>query len=114
MRIESIGFNAMRIFDAPRLDPITILLRDEQRSPYHAGQVIVECYGQAWSAYFGSIGECSLVEFLSTDPHYLANKLSRAKETKAERAYLLRISEAVVAACAKAVSTVKNEDTHEQ
>lgn len=106
MRVQTIGLNALHITDthAPRLDPITVVLRDIP-GRHHAGQVIVECYGLAWSAFFGSIGERSLVKFLSTDPHYLAGKLGRPKDTKADQAYLLRICEAVVAACAQVSAT---------
>lgn len=101
MRTESLEFTALRILDADRLDPITVLLRDLPTPSRHSGQIIVECYGHAWSCYFGSIGAVSLVEFLSTDPDYLASKLARGTEKKAEQAYLLRIAKAVTAACAE-------------
>lgn len=102
MRTESLSFHALRIFDADKLDPITVLMRGEQHQlGRNSGTIIVECYGQAWACYFGSIGQCSLAKFLSNDAEYLANKLARGTEKKHERAYLLRIAQAVTAACAE-------------
>lgn len=50
----------LRIFDAPGLDPITVVLRDFRSG---SGEMIVACYGLAWVGYWGAIGERTLREF---------------------------------------------------
>lgn len=57
-----------------KLDPITVFLED---IAHRQGKIIIECYGQSWSAYWGGMGERTIAEFFcSTDEHYLAGKLS--------------------------------------
>ena len=78
------------------LDPITVILRDFGGS----GQIIVECYGDAWAHCFGAIGSKSLRDFISgCDEYYLATKLisstvRRAK--KREEAHVTNIARAVI------------------
>ena len=80
MRVEKdIGITeSFIIYEGPTplgrgtLDPITVILRDFGGS----GQIIVECYGSAWSHWFGAIGDKSLKRFLAgCNPGYLADKL---------------------------------------
>ncbi len=105
MRVtEQFQVDAFTIYEAPMppgksvLDPITVLLRDFGGS----GQVIVECYGAAWSCWFGAIGSYTLRLFLAgCDEHYLAGKLgcvTHRSTTKREEAYLRHIARAVIAA----------------
>lgn len=84
-----------------RLDAITVILRDQQGR----GQVIVECFGMAWSCYFGSIGSKTLREFLADcDEYYLAGKLQNCnremskKARKTEEEYIQDISRAIISA----------------
>jgi len=76
------------------LDSIRIITQDLGPGE---GRVIVECYGMAWAAYFGSMPSGkSILEFLaSMDEYYLRNKLTRPKQTKADTEYLGRIASAV-------------------
>jgi hypothetical protein len=65
--------------------------------PGHQGRLIVECYGNAWSTYWGAMGE-PIRDFItgaSTD--YIANRLwpTKQRRTKAEYDYLTRIVQAV-------------------
>jgi hypothetical protein len=105
MRIDATAkFEAFVIYEAIRqpgsgtLDPITVLLRDFGGS----GQIIVECFGAAWSNWFGAIGQESLRQFLSgCDEYYLATKFASCTArhtTKREEEYLQDIARAVIAA----------------
>jgi hypothetical protein len=106
MRIErDIGITeSLTIFDATMppgkgtLDPITVILRDFGGS----GQIIVECYGTAWSHWFGAIGNSSLRTFMSNvDKHYLSGKLvcsTVRSDKKRERDYVLHIAAAIIEA----------------
>lgn len=106
MRIcRDIGITeSMTIFDAAMppgkgaLDPITVILRDFGGS----GQIIVECYGAAWSHWFGAIGNCSLHKFISeVDKHYLSDKLvctTIRSDKKRERDYVLHIAASIIEA----------------
>jgi hypothetical protein len=95
-QVTTSTFDAARIAGIIGLDPVTVIYRDDKG----AGMVFVECYGETWSTYFGSIGPRSLVNFVaSVHPDYLANRLRRNKQTKAEEAYLLRVADAAIHAC---------------
>jgi len=91
-------YEAMRAPGRGKLDPITVMLRDFGGS----GQIVVECYGDAWAHYFGAIGSETIRQFIAgCDEHYLSGKLisyTWRKPTKAEEAYLLDIARAVIAA----------------
>lgn len=56
-----------------RLDPVTVYVTN-----YNLGQgkIVIECFGEAWAYYWGSMGDRTLQQFvLSADNAYLANKL---------------------------------------
>jgi hypothetical protein len=75
------------------LDDITIFFQDFELGK---GRIVVECYGEAWSAYFGAMGGQTIRQFVETaGPDYLTNKLSRPKQTKATDKYLRRIVDAI-------------------
>ncbi|MDO9571151.1 MAG: hypothetical protein Q7J58_17515 [Hydrogenophaga sp.] len=91
--------DAMRAPGRGRIDPITVILRDQKGR----GQVIVECYGSAWSCYFGSIGGETLRGFVGgCDEYYLAGKLQgfgrkmSNKARKLEESYLQDIARAII------------------
>lgn len=87
------------IEDIERLDPITVIFKDNKGK----GKVIVECFGEAWSTYFGSIGNKTLNGFISgLDSCYLSGRLisnTFHRPTKRESNYIDRISQAVIDAC---------------
>jgi hypothetical protein len=81
---ESADLIVIRDADGGRLDPITVLLRDVAPG---SGQLIVECYGQAWSAWWGAMGERDLRTFVTDcHPAYISNRL----DPKGGK-YLLRV-----------------------
>lgn len=102
MRIEPIESTVLRIFDAPALDPITVVLIDYGGG---RGKLIVEVFGSAWSGYWGAMGG-PLLEFLcSCSADYIAGKMTPndRRVPKREVRYLLYIIEAVLAALKEVV-----------
>lgn len=99
MRTEAVrAMEAFTIYDAPKLDPINVVMQD---FGIGNGRLIVECYGMAWSHYWGAMGQRSTREFVAdTSPGYLRDKLlsHERRVLKREEAYLLQITTAVLAA----------------
>ncbi len=96
MKIEQIKTETILITGAPGLDPVVVVFRDEGPS---RGGIIVECYGQAWSAFWGGMGSKTVREFVaSCDSDYIANKLWRTgdRRTKRTEEYLVKIASAVI------------------
>lgn len=85
------------VSDIKGLDPITIYLEDV--AP-RQGKLVIECYGECWTAYWSGMGDHTLLQFLfSCDSHYVNNKIAPIyKTTKAQEAYRLRVVEAVLSA----------------
>lgn len=102
MTINAISPEALEIVGSKALDPIHVYLVDVAPGK---GHVTITCYGAAWTAYFGAMGERSVREFVAAvDSGYLANKMGIAphlKGRKSDFAYLGRIIDAVRAACAE-------------
>jgi hypothetical protein len=93
MRIEKQTASIFTIHEAPALDPITVILQD--LGP-RQGRLIIECYGEVWTAFWGGIGERTIRQFLvSCSPPYICGKMERPKSTKAQISYLMRVIEAV-------------------
>jgi hypothetical protein len=92
MRVETSQTETLTIREAGNLDPVTVFLQDFGG----CGRITLECWGRAWSTYFGAIGNETLREFvLGAHPEYIANRMedqgkSQTARTK-ERAYLERI-----------------------
>jgi hypothetical protein len=86
------------------LDAVTVLVHDFEPGK---GQLIVECWGCAWSCFWGAMGEGrSVLQFLAdTDGGYVANCLIRGRRQfissrrheDRELAYLTKICQAVIA-----------------
>lgn len=96
MSIWEIKLDAIVITGAPALDPVTVAFHDTGAS---GGGIIVQCYGKAWSAYWGGMGGKTVRQFVATcDSDYLATKLwpPDQKRTKAGQEYLLRIATAII------------------
>ena len=78
------------------LDQVTVYIENFEPGK---GQITILCYGSAWTAYWGAMGEESLEEFFVTaTADYLFNRLicrEWQKETKRHERYLGRIIEAV-------------------
>lgn len=88
--------NCWTISDVEKLDPINVYWHEI--GPY-SGRIIVECYGKAWSSFWGAMSR-PLIDFVrGLDAGYLASCLMAGrKHTAKERQYLLQVSEAVILA----------------
>jgi hypothetical protein len=79
--------------NAKALDPITVIFQDTGPS---AGRIIVECYGAAWSAYWGSMSGNTVRQFVTNvDAGYLANKLCSAEHKRTPSNAATAIKEAL-------------------
>jgi len=97
IRIETQSCEILCIHDATHLDPITVVLQD--LGP-NRGRIIVECYGTAWAAGWGSMGG-TIREFMCRiNSGYLATKLTPGdrRQLKRDEKYLQRIADAVIEA----------------
>lgn len=97
MRVEEQKARVFTIYDAPALDPITVILQDYGTGK---GKLIFECFGEAWSAYWGAMGDNNITQFLlSCEVDYIVGKLSapnmRGKKNLVK--YVTRIVEAIKA-----------------
>jgi hypothetical protein len=75
VKIEKSCVTKLMITGAPSLDPITVYAEDI--AP-RKGKIIIECYGQSWSAYWGGMGDDTIAEFFcGASQDYIANCMSR-------------------------------------
>ena len=97
MKVEvSYGTFSWTITEVERIDPINVYWQDLGS---HTGRILVECYGNAWAAYWGSMGG-PLQDFVrGLDGSYLTSCLMAGrKHTQREQQYLKRVADAVVEA----------------
>lgn len=110
MNITPSGCEAFVISGVDGLDPVTVFLQDfgrdtDNEGRYARGRLIVECWGEAWSCYWGAMAAPDIQTFLArTSPCYLVDKLwpsyvYRSRRMRHREQYLERIVEAVIAAC---------------
>jgi len=56
------------------LDPVNVFVEEYTST---SGKITIECFGNAWSYFWGSIGERSIMEFFcNCDNHYLSEKFA--------------------------------------
>lgn len=89
------NYTVERIEDAPNLDPITVVCLDYDRAG--VGKIIIECFGEAWSAGWDAMGKNRTVrQFVaSVEDEYLVRCLSKNGHPE----YRMRIARAVIARC---------------
>lgn len=67
------------IMESHKLDPITVILEDYEPGK---GKIVVECYGQSWSAFWGAMsGDDIATFFCRCNEHYIAGKFSSISST---------------------------------
>lgn len=94
-----IGFRVHR-FHPAKLDPVTVYV--EQYGPAST-RITVQCYAQAWTAYWGSHGDNPVEDFIiGCHPEYVAdnlkwgnNGLFTKRMEKHHYQYLVRIVQAI-------------------
>ncbi|KXS55137.1 MAG: hypothetical protein AWU57_483 [Marinobacter sp. T13-3] len=76
------------------LDPVSVILEDFEPG---RGKIVIECFGKAWSAYWGGMGKKDIATFFCRcDEHYLAGKLSSVDDMIPDYAALSRQAYEVV------------------
>ena len=60
MKVEAGTVTILRITDIPRLDPIRVILDNGELGK---GRITIECYGKAWSSYWGAMSERTVEQF---------------------------------------------------
>ncbi len=94
MKIEA---ELVRTEGTSNLDPIEVFWHNMGPG---RGSVTITCFGSAWTAYFGAMGDDRTIQqfFARADTGYLVTKLGitpQLKQGKRHDAYLGRIIEAV-------------------
>jgi hypothetical protein len=100
MQVSHSLTKTIHIAGAKALDPITVFIDAGTGS----GQMTIICYGMAWTAYWGAIGNETVAHFvIGCDSSYLVNRLTPndRKTKKSEQTYMLRIVKAVQEALTK-------------
>lgn len=87
MRITEFKSETFRLSGLTRLDPIVVTLIDVAPG---AGILTISCYGQAWTSYWGAMGERRVEQFVrECSIDYIVNKLTPGDRwAKNKQAYL--------------------------
>lgn len=95
MKLETSQVTKLTLSEIEGLDPVHVYLEDV--GPRH-GRLTIVCWDEAWTTYWGGMGDQSLAEFLvSVNVGYIANRLSSidrsvpAEEDPAEAAKLVLV-----------------------
>ena len=74
MKIETGTITILRISEVPRLDPIRVTLDNGELGK---GRITIECYSEAWSAYWGAMSDRTVEQFfVDCSNDYLIGNLS--------------------------------------
>ena len=112
-RIDSAGAVAVEISGLIGLDPITVFWLDLGAGQ---GSVTITCWGCAWTAWFGAMGENRTIRqfFADAPTDYLVTKLGITpllRSRRADYAYLGRIVKAIKAALPLLEARTQGPDT---
>jgi hypothetical protein len=96
--MKPLNVSAFEIPEQDALDSICVYFTDYELGK---GHITITCFGNAWTSYFGAMGEKTIREFVSEAGwDYLVNKLGSSqvlKQNKHAESYLTRIVKAVKA-----------------
>ena len=80
-----VAVDAVRIVGANGLDPIHVFWVNIEPG---CGYVTAICYGAAWTAYFGAMGNSTIQQFFSeADVDYLVIKMGNTPQLKQGKKY---------------------------
>lgn len=93
--------NVIHIPAGDKLDPIIVYFEDENPGQ---GRMTIACYGDAWSAWWGSMGDRTVREFVAgTDPGYLSGAMCQLRAANSmHRDYAWRVAARVISVLAAA------------
>lgn len=75
MKVETGSVTIVRISEVPRLDPIRVTLDNGELGK---GRITIECYGKAWSSYWGGMGSDTVEQFFAgCNNDYLIGNLAQ-------------------------------------
>lgn len=93
----------LEITEVKNLDPIRVYIEDYEPGK---GRITISSYDAAWVGYWGAMGGMPITKFfIDCDAEYLAGNLGCARtlsRSNGNRAYLIRVVEAVQAALREA------------
>lgn len=73
MELKIIETKTYRLTKLDKLDPVTVYVTQFSDE---AGKITIDCFGRAWTCYWGSMGKPTLQEFfLGCDNSYILGKL---------------------------------------
>lgn len=73
MHITESKVTKLVLTNLERLDPVTVILEDLGKTQ---GKVTIDCYGKAWTCYWGSMGDGGIAVFMNdANVQYIAGKL---------------------------------------
>lgn len=78
MKATKTDITRVTLTELDRLDPVTLIMEDLGD---FRGKLTIDCYGKAWTTYWGSMG-CNIAEFIaSANVSYLVGSLSDINST---------------------------------
>lgn len=82
MNVETVQTKTYKLTDLDALDPVTVYVTNVAPGK---GKIVIECYGQAWSNYWGAMSDRTIEQFvIDANNEYLIEKLIRGKETETD------------------------------
>lgn len=109
MIITTTTIKQLVITDAPRLDPIRVMLENYEPGQ---GRITVTCWGRAWTAAWFAMSGRSIEQFVAEAyPEYVLDNMKSnmapglKRDQKREDAYLIRIIVAVQEALRQQLAT---------
>ena len=73
MKIEKSEVTKLTLTELKNLDLVNVFLEDYEHGK---GKITIECYGKAWSAYWGGMGDRTISKFFcSANNGYIIGKL---------------------------------------
>lgn len=88
MIIKPVTVEAFAVEDVKGIDPLLVVLQDDGPGK---GRLLVECFGEAWSCYWGGMGDLTVARFVAeAGIDYLESKMQSPFENRRKRSQYLR------------------------
>lgn len=88
MKTRDVAVQAFTVEDVQGVDPLLVVLQDDGPGK---GRLLVECFGEAWSCYWGGMGNLTVAQFVAdAGMDYLEGKMQSPFENRRRRSQYLR------------------------